>query len=101
MPLPTYEAFCNTSRFFVDMKDEDGELGKVPVSLIRAVVVVSVPYPSGYVSKVAFAKTNRGQTFRDSRTPKKNITGQECLAELQRMLQSPDEGERAFQTLNV
>ena len=99
--MPSYESFCNASRFFVEMKDDDGELGKIPVSLIRAVVIVSIPCLNGQVSKVAFMKTNRGQTFRDSRSPKKNITGQECLAELQRMLQSNSEGELAFQTLNV
>ena len=99
--MPSYESFCNASRFFVEMKDDDGELVKIPVSLIRATVVVSVPCANGQIAKVAFAKTNRGQTFRDSRSPKKNITAAECLSELKRMLQSNNDGEMAFQTLNV
>lgn len=91
--IPSFDAFADAKRFFIENKDGD----KFPMRFIRATVVVT----SAYGDKVAFAKTSRGSTYRDSRTPKKNISEAECRSELMRLLDDSHMADRAFLTLCV
>ncbi len=96
--VPTFTADVNEGKFFADVFDDEGEVaGRKMIRFVRAVVVVT----TAYNDKVAFCKSNRGRTYRDSRTPKKNISGDECLSELHRLLDDKWNAQQAFQQLQV
>lgn len=113
MIIPTFESFCDTKKFFVETTDENGDKAKVPVRLRSACVVIT----TAFGEKVAFAKTNRGSNYRDSRgkkTERKNDWGDtivnirqlmlsegDCKAEIYRLLDNDALASQAFQALQV
>jgi hypothetical protein len=112
-PSPSFETFADASRFFVDVKNENGEDGKMMINLRKSCVVVTTA--SG--DKVAFMKTNRGKTYRDSRGKKVTkksdwgdketiirplmISAEEVQSELKRLLDDSWMAEQAFRALQV
>lgn len=110
---PSFQTHSDASKFFIDVKNVDGEDGKMMVNLRKATVVVTTMYGD----KVAFYKTNRGQNYRDSRGKKvsrKNAYGDvetiirphmigrdEVMSELHRLLDSPSLAMAAFNALQV
>jgi hypothetical protein len=110
---PTFDAFGDAKKFFVDAKDANGDDTKIMVRLRSSCVVVT----TAYGERVAFSKTNRGESYRDSRgkkVEKKNEWGDkvvritklylsenEVKAELHRLLDDMHEADRAFYALQV
>ena len=77
------------SKFFYDVPiDEDTTERRMGI-LKRNVVVFTFPHNKGE-DKVAFMKTNRSKSFKDSRNPKKSFSELELLNEFQRWVGSAD-----------
>lgn len=112
----TFESIADVSRFFVDVKADDGSDKKKMIVLRKACVVVSIPLKNGSTDKVAFMKTNRGENYRDSRGRKVTktkddgevetvirplmISESEVKSELIRLL-DPQSAVDAFKALQV
>ncbi|CAK9251249.1 unnamed protein product [Sphagnum jensenii] len=114
MQRPTWEQTYDAGKFFIDVEDADGNVGKMMMKIIRAAVIVT----SAFGDKVAFTKSNRGKTFLDSRMSqrkdKKDSWGEktvvkerqrlnavQLMEELERLLDDKYEAERAFYALQV
>lgn len=89
----------DSTKFFYDAVNDDGDIEKRMGRLKRAVVVVTFNFANGKSEKIAFIKTNRGKTYRDSRTPNTNISESDFIAEFTRWFDSY-EASRAVQALN-
>jgi hypothetical protein len=98
--FPTFESFADASKFFIDVKNENGEEDRAMINLRKACVVISVPCRNNTVSKVAFYKTSRSRNFRDSRY-RKYVDGKFVKAELQRLLQDDFQADLAWRALQV
>ena len=101
MAMPTYETHSDVKKFFYEGTDDDGLAVKRMSQLRKSCVVVSVPCLNGTVSKVAFMKTSRSKTYRDSRERTKRLNEREVFDELNRLLRDPAEAYNAFRSLNV
>lgn len=116
---PSWTVELDAKKFFIDVQNDDGGTEKRLMRLETAVLVITLPYPTGHVERVAFMKSSRGKNFRDSRGKKvdrkpKNdfgdkttglaplyLSADECQAELTRLLDDSWEAARAFDALNV
>ena len=110
---PKFESFADAKRFFVDVKDANGDDSKMMVRLSTACVVVTTEYGD----KVAFYKTSRGKQYRDSRGKKVQrkdswgnvetrlaplmISESEVKDELARLLQDNWAAQQAFLALQA
>lgn len=94
--MATFQANLDQSRFFAPIKTEDGEK-RIPITYLKAMVIITTKWGD----KVVFTKSNRGKSWRDSRTPKKTLSEYELKDELTRLLDCKEDAEKAFNCLNV
>lgn len=84
---------CESKFLFPAVPDRDtGKLKRIRVLFERNTVILSV-----MGTEVVFSKTNRGQTFTDSREPRKRFDADHIRSELVRMC--GEEGVSAFRRL--
>jgi hypothetical protein len=91
--MATFEAHSDAKKFYAH-REVDGVDESFPIRFQRNMVIVKTKW-----GNVVFTKTNRGQSFTDSREPKKRIGAHEIKSELERLLDTKEQAEQAFQHL--